>query len=1564
MGPSDPPPDGGLEPIPSESPSGHVHLIIGDAGNRDVIGGMLEDQYDVTASETVEPADLYLVEQPLLDSVGPGLQSQVESRMPVFCPVVAIRRPSNSIGDGLTARPIDDDRGLVVDTYLDAPIDREGLRRQVHSLMVRQRQSRELEAKLTQLRERERALRRFERLVQETDNAVAIADAEGYLEVVNPGFVELTGFDRDALIGGRLSIVEPVDVGSGFPDAFWQAFERGTEWAGELVLERADGDQRIVDVSLAPIAETAGPTEGNALVISDITDRINREQTLQEHREELDLLRQILTRYLRHNIRNDLTVIRGEAEMLSDNESASVRERASTILETADQLIETSDTARRYSRLTERRGDLGEIDLSELVSTIVAEFNGSYPDVEFVVETSDSAMVRAHDGFEYALEELIQNAAKHNTASEPRVAVTVTAGDGAQVVIEDNGGGIAEQELAALRNAAESPLTHSSGIGLWMSKWVIEGSDGRFSIGQHESGTTVSIQMPPPTLVGDDGLELPTLKEREQRFETIIRRMTDAIIEVGPEWELEYVDERAEDLFDIDTLHDHTLWSVFVPREDDTFAPACLEAMDERRAQSTHGYHPGTNRWYEQYVYPDFNGGLSLYLRDVTDREQQQQALESERRKFESLTEALPDVVYRAAPETLETTYVNDRVTSLFGYDTEEWIGDRDLWQRNIHPDDRERVMSELEATQAKREGGSVTYRFETASGEMRWVQDRYRWEWDDAGQATALVGVMVDITEKKRRERERRRVQRRLEHALDKTDALVFEVDFATGEVTRYGSFGQFYDATSADAGTWRRFAEKFVHDEDRAAFTELFSALEAGEIDEGIIEFKTEPSRGTVEWIAGDVFILEDHEDEGRRALGVARDISERKSRQLELRRLKERYQAYVEHGSDLLTELDEQGYIMYQSPSVERILGYDVDEMVGAALIEYVHPADRRRVMWHIEASTTVDETIDSIEYRIRGADGSWRWFESVGRTVRGKALDGFVINSRDITERKRREDNLKEHERRFEAIFNNPVSFMALLDPEGGIRDINREAAAFVDVDPTEVIGSMFWETPWWDHEESVQSALQSWIDAANDGENVTFEAEHFNDGGDRVVIDGAIHPITDVDGSVVELLAVGRDITERTEHAEALRERIRELTGIQRIVEALNEQTTRDPAAVLDAVVGELPRAMQYPSDAVGAFTWQDERIVSEPFDPADCAARISASTDLEAGSQLVATAAYPDVPGESVEPFLDEEHQLLDTIVSIVGEHLERVQYLSELETVRQRMDRILTHSSDYVLIVDDDDIVKYASPAVERVLGYDPAEVEGDRTLGYLADADVPIAARVFDDLLERPDGSITAEFRVIDADGAPRWTEIRARNLLDDPVIEGILVNVRDIEQRREHQRRYKAVFDHTFQYRALLEPDGSIIELNERAANFADIDRSAVRGQPFWEGPWFSDTPAVRDDLRTAIESAAAGTSVGFRRPYRRIRRSTTSTCLSGRSPMPMMRSPISSSRVTTSPTASSENSSSRPYTRSAMISPALRTNRRCSIEPSRRPVHCSRSIRRSSPSPMVTSSGPGR
>jgi len=137
------------------------------------------------------------------------------------------------------------------------------------------------------------------------------------------------------------------------------------------------------------------------------------------------------------------------------------------------------------------------------------------------------------------------------------------------------------------------------------------------------------------------------------------------------------------------------------------------------------------------------------------------------------------------------------------------------------------------------------------------------------------------------------------------------------------------------------------------------------------------------------------------------LARYRRERDAAEAAVRRNEERFRSLIEHGSDVITILDAEGVIRYESPSIERRLGHRAEDRLGERASRYVHPEDLRAVT--AAFGRALDGQAVSVECRAARRDGSWRDVEAVFTNLLDHpAVGGIVVNWRDIGERKRAEE----------------------------------------------------------------------------------------------------------------------------------------------------------------------------------------------------------------------------------------------------------------------------------------------------------------------------------------------------------------------------------------------------------------------------------------------------------------------------------------------------------------------------------------------------------------------------
>lgn len=257
-----------------------------------------------------------------------------------------------------------------------------------------------------------------------------------------------------------------------------------------------DGEQRYLSVRISAIEDYRGDEVAEVLVCRDVTEAKQREQELRRREEELELLKDLQSRFLRHNLRNELNVMRSNAQLVLDDDDPEQRDLQDTIQDRTDQILDWSTKARTIERMLGLESTT-PISLNATVEDVVAEISDIHADVTVESDLEADVTVETLPQIEHALSNVIDNAARYNTNDQPRVRITARSlASAVEITVEDNGPGIDSAELEAIRSGEERPLQHGTGLGLWLVYWVVDKSKGSLSFDTGEGGTTVTIRLP------------------------------------------------------------------------------------------------------------------------------------------------------------------------------------------------------------------------------------------------------------------------------------------------------------------------------------------------------------------------------------------------------------------------------------------------------------------------------------------------------------------------------------------------------------------------------------------------------------------------------------------------------------------------------------------------------------------------------------------------------------------------------------------------------------------------------------------------------------------------------------------------------------------------------------------------------------------------------------------------------------------------------------------------------------------------------------------------------------
>ena len=376
--------------------------------------------------------------------------------------------------------------------------------------------------------------------------------------------------------------------------------------------------------------------------------------------------------------------------------------------------------------------------------------------------------------------------------------------------------------------------------------------------------------------------------------------------------------------------------------------------------------------------------------------------------RYRSLVETLPAAIYIhfEDPKFSNTNYISPQIEKISGYPRERWQSDQNFHRRIVHPDDLQRVTDVFETHRISMESISIEYRYIRPDGTTVWVRNDAVFRLSDE---PYWQGIIVDITPQKRAEETLRRsedefrrsfVDAAIPMAVAKPDGTLVRVNEPFCTMMGYSE--------SELIGT---DLSLLTHPDDRGDSVRQRRNITDGEVLSAKFERRYLRGDGTVAWGIINASSTRAFDDQSIYVLGQIQDVTEQKLAEEALAKSETRFRRLVEKSTDIVSILDRDGVVLYQSPSAEAIVGYTSDDVVGTHFLSSVHPSDVDSVNSALEELACDPSKTVEVEFRSRDRSGNWRWIESTARNLLDDpSVAGIVLNSRDNTDRHRTNDTL--------------------------------------------------------------------------------------------------------------------------------------------------------------------------------------------------------------------------------------------------------------------------------------------------------------------------------------------------------------------------------------------------------------------------------------------------------------------------------------------------------------------------------------------------------------------------
>ena len=583
-----------------------------------------------------------------------------------------------------------------------------------------------------------------------------------------------------------------------------------------------------------------------------------------------------------------------------------------------------------------------------------------------------------------------------------------------------------------------------------------------------------------------------------------------------------------------------------------------------------------------------------------------------------------------------------------------------------------------------------------------------------------------------------------RLSAAMEAGTMAWWEIDSATGSVV--------YDKRKTEMLSYP--PEKFIHyadftnllhpDDQEKAMNAMRQHLE-GKADKYDVEYRILTRSGEYKW-CHDIGAVTEKDPNGKptKVTGLVLDIDERKKAESKLQESEDRYSAMTANISDVIAIIDAEGIIKYQSPNVEKWLGWLPEEVVGNSNFSFIHPEDIAMAQEKFLILLNKEGSVLTFELRIKGKDGSYKPVELTANSLlNDQNINGILVNYRDISERKATEQKLNSSESKYQLLFENMVEGFSLQEI------------------------------------------------------------------------------ITDENDNPVDF---------RFLDANAAYER---LTGLKQ-----------------GDIIGKTIRSILPQSDLRQIEKYGKVALTGEP---------VTFEYFSNTLHRHLRVKAFCPKPGQ---------------FASVFEDVTQLKQAEQELRNNEARYRSMTANISDVIGIMDANGMMKYKSSNIARFFGWSPKERVGTSGFATIHPDDIEMAQKVFFQLLQNENSTLTLEFRYQCKDGSFKPVELTATNLLSHPLINGILMNYRDITERkridgqlRESEKRYRLLIE-TASEGIFVAQDGKFKFVNPILLELFGYSKEEILLVPFIEIVHPDDRERIRNNHLKRLKVEPVETRYHFR------------------------------------------------------------------------------------------------
>jgi PAS domain S-box-containing protein len=832
--------------------------------------------------------------------------------------------------------------------------------------------------------------------------------------------------------------------------------------------------------------------------------------------------------------------------------------------------------------------------------------------------------------------------------------------------------------------------------------------------------------------------------------------------------------------------------------------------------------------------------GVFAAARDITEQKRLEDDLRQAQNYTRGLIEASVDALLTVDPE-LRISDVNDQTIRMTGYSREELIG-------SVFPDyftDPERASLGVRKTLADSFVTNYVLGLRSKQGKETLVSFNASVFRDADGTVRGIFAAARDITEQKRLEEELRQAQNYTRGLIDSSVDPMITVD---AELTITDVNEQMVRLTEIEKARLigSRFDAYFT--EPQRAAVGVRDTLREGFVTNYELTLRTPSGRQVV--VSFNASIFKDTEGKIKGIFAVARDVTDQRRLEQELREQQNYSRSLIEASVDALVTVDPQGLITDVNEQMVRLTGTNKQKLVGAPFADYFTDPDRARDGVKL---TFQDGMVKNYELVVRGKSGGEApvsFNASVFKDTSGR-IAGIFAAARDISDQRRLQERLVEQQAYNRGLIESNIDALMTTDSLGIITDVNKQMCTVTGRARERLVG-----TPFKEYFTDPQRAEDGIRRVLAEGRVTNYELTLRAEGGKQTVVSYNATTFTGEDGRLKGVFAAARDITDQ----KGLEEQLRQAQNYNRglIESSVDAMLTVDADNTITDVNEQMVRLSGYGRDQLVGTSFTD--YFTEP-EQAAAGVRRTLNDGFVTNYELTLRSRHRReiLVSFNASVFKDTDGNVRG--IFAVARDVTDQRRLEEKLRESENYNRGLIESSvDALVTVNPDLTITDVNEQMVRLTGYSRDDLVGSPFKDYFTEP-ARASAGVRQTLDE---GSVTNYELVLKSRTGKRTVVSFNAGTFKDTTgrIAGILAAARDItaqkrleDQLRDQQTYNRSLIESSVDALMTVDPDGIITDVNAQTIKLSGHNRKRLVGSPFVD--YFTDAERATAGVRKTFD-----------------------------------------------------------------------------------------------------------